>query len=208
MRLWFTFSLSSGSKGIAFARGARNILQSLRDVQRNLPTSAESVNRVPGGVLWRSASAMEDYGTNWVPHRVLRWNEHSVVVEAQPWGSGAQLQRQTGKRGIRSYWLNRRDLEQFGVARVRTRKIAFFTNENSSSEAVALVESLIRLGLWFPYTEDDLRQAYFRLALAVHPDVGGNEEKFLQLESDRELAAAALERLTANSATPPRDDRS
>jgi hypothetical protein len=207
MRFWFTFSLSSGTKGIAFTRGARHILQSLRDVQHNLPTAAESMNRGPGGVLWRSASTMEDYGTNWVTHRVLRWNEHSVVVEAQPYGSGAQLHGQTSKRGIRSYWLNRRDLDQFGVARVRSRKVAFFTSEHTSSEAVALVESLIRLGLWFPYTEDDLRQAYFRLALTVHPDVGGNKEKFLQLENDRELAAAALERLSAYSTAPPRDDR-
>jgi hypothetical protein len=100
----------------------------------------------------------------------------SVIVEAHPYGFRDLPHRQAENRRARSCWLNCRDLEQYGIARVQSRKIAFFAKEHMSGAAAAFVESLIRIGLWFPYPQEELRRAYVCCASLVPPAVEGNSE--------------------------------
>ena len=93
-----------------------------------------------------------------------------------------------------------------GVARVRSRKIAFFRSPRVSCEIVEGVESLLRLELWFPCTEADLRRAFLRWAHECHPDAGGNEERFLRLQKDRDNAAVMLANLGAPFSNVPEQD--
>jgi hypothetical protein len=190
--MWFRFGFSnvdvSGEYG--FLGTVRDALQALRDAQQTRLSKNEYPNSGAADFLWRYASDMEDYGTNWVPHRVARWNQHSVLVEARPTLPDSRSQSPASRR-VRTYWLDRQDLEQIGVARVRTRDVAFFLSPHAGERAIATVKAIMRLGLWFPFTEQELRQAYLGRALWLHPDVGGSEAEFVQLQLDRELAATA-----------------
>jgi hypothetical protein len=193
MRLRVNFSLSTVYGGSGLLGAASKFIQEARNLQRKRQLGTERPNRLMQGLLWRSASEDEDYGSTWLPHRVIRLNQHSVMVEARPYLHGTQQPEPKANRRVRVYWLERAELEQIWVARARSRNVAFFIDPHTHISAVETVEAILRLGLWFPYTEPDLRRAYLRRARVLHPDVGGNEERFVQLQRDRELAAAALD---------------
>jgi hypothetical protein len=147
--------------------------------------------------LWRRPSALEEYESGWVPHRVVRKTSKYIVVEAYPWIQETSSDRRLPRRPLRTYWLDRWELEHMGVARVRSRKTIFFRTPREGSEFVDAVESLLRLGLWLPFSEEDLRKAFLRHAQEVHPDAGGNEERFIRLQEDRDRAAELLTWLDA-----------
>ncbi len=47
---------------------------------------------------------------------------------------------------------------------------------------------LIRLGVMLPCSEQDVKEAYLAKAKHAHPDVGGDHEQFLELQTDYERA--------------------
>jgi hypothetical protein len=47
---------------------------------------------------------------------------------------------------------------------------------------------LVRLGVMLPCSEQDVKQAYLAKAKVMHPDVGGDHERFLELQTDFERA--------------------
>jgi hypothetical protein len=192
MRLWLDFSIKLGARENTLIGYAHDVIQILRDAGIERDRSPHSPAFRHTDVVWRRASRMEDYGTEWVPHRVIRRSPQTVLVEAHPAISAGRTNEDSPGRSSRAYWLNRWDLERIGVARVRSRAVSFYTRPSASDEAVRTIESLIRLGIWFPFTEKDLRQAYIRRASQHHPDVGGSDEKFIQLQDDHERAMVAL----------------
>ncbi|MEX2425351.1 MAG: hypothetical protein WD401_01170 [Thermomicrobiaceae bacterium] len=192
MRLWLDFSSKLVTGENFLIRSANSVIQALRDTRIEQARPLESLVPQRTEAVWRRTSPMEGYDTEWVPHRVVRWTSQTVLVEAYPTvPSDCPVEQGTGRRR-RTYWVNRRDLERYGVAPVRSRKIAFFTSPNFTDEAVRMVESLMRLGLWFPFAEEDLRQVYIRRASQHHPDAGGCDEKFIQLQDDHARALTAL----------------
>jgi hypothetical protein len=48
--------------------------------------------------------------------------------------------------------------------------------------------ALLLLGLVPPYSEEDVRRAYRRLAKAAHPDAGGSSAEFVKLKDARDTA--------------------
>jgi hypothetical protein len=192
MRLRLDYSMNLGIGEHILVRSANTVIQALRDARIGSTGPIEPATSRDFEVIWRHASPMEGYDTDWVPHRVVRWTAQTVLVEAHPAVPGDQPDEQSNGRRRQSYWLDRRDLERYGVARVRSRKIAFFSSPDVTAEAVRTVESLLRLGLWFPFNDEDLRYAYIRRASQHHPDAGGSDEKFIQLQEDQERAAIAL----------------
>lgn len=51
---------------------------------------------------------------------------------------------------------------------------------------------LLALGLQLPCSEDELKQAYRRRVKALHPDRGGDQRRFLMLQSHFEQALRVL----------------
>lgn len=136
---------------------------------------------------------MEQQADRWVPHRIVRRTSRALLVEAAPYNPEAQQSSRRTHERVRTYWVDRSELERNGLARARSRKTVFFTSPRVSEQVVSVIESLNRLGLWWPFTADDLRQAFRRKALQAHPDAGGSEERFVQLQTDYHRALVALE---------------
>lgn len=152
-----------------------------------------SVHRhTPAEFLWRYASPMEQQADPWVPHRIVRQTDRALLVEAAPYSAESHRAGGDGNTRVRTYWIDRSEIEMYGLARARSRKTVFFRHRNVSENVIRVTESLNRLGLWWPFSEDDLRQAFRRKALQVHPDTGGTEERFVQLQTDYRRAHAAL----------------
>jgi hypothetical protein len=164
----------------------------VRAAQQQQLQALNSAEPGPADLVWRHTSPMEERDTPWVPHRIVRWNRQSVLVEAEPHLTGAQPRGQNATRRNLTYRLSRWELEQIGVARVHSRRIAFFTAPTENSNAIGAIESLMRLDLWFPFTEQELKDAYIQRALRAHPDAGGSNEKFRQLQHDRDRAEKLL----------------
>jgi hypothetical protein len=58
---------------------------------------------------------------------------------------------------------------------------------------------LLRLGLTFPCTLDDVRTAYHNRAKLMHPDVGGNHDDFIELNRNYHCVVLLLEVLARAS---------
>jgi hypothetical protein len=192
MGIWFDISLGLGTGKNVLIRSAHTVVRKLREarIEPSRPRYSETSHQED--VVWRRTSPMEDLGRDWVPHRVIRRTPQTVLVEALPAVPSDSASGNSTRPRRRTYWLNRQDLERLGVARVRSRSIVFFTRPDVSDEAVSTVRSLVRLGLWFPFSEKDLRGAYIRRASLHHPDAGGSNEKFIQLQDDHARAMAVL----------------
>lgn len=135
---------------------------------------------------------MEEHPTAWVEHRVLRRSRNSALVEANPVVAAPQPGVHGASRRIPGYWIDQQELERRGFTRVRSRRTIFFATPHASDELVETLDALVRLGLWIPYSEDDLKQAFRRLALRLHPDAGGTDSRFIRLQDDFNRASQAL----------------
>lgn len=62
---------------------------------------------------------------------------------------------------------------------------------------------LLALGLQFPCSEEELKQAYRRRVKALHPDRGGDQRRFLLLQSHFEQALRLLREEPAVVPIPP-----
>jgi hypothetical protein len=195
MRMWLDFSIRLASEGTTLLGSAYSVIRQLREAGLEHTRTLDAQASPRTDVVWRHASPMEDYGTDWVPHRIIRRTPQTVLVEAHPAIAVGATDKQApgSKQRVRTYWLSRRDIERLGVARVRTRTTVFFSRPNASDKTVRTINSLIRLGIWFPFDEADLRQAYLRHATQLHPDAGGTDEKFIQLQDDLERAKVVLD---------------
>lgn len=134
---------------------------------------------------------MEDFGTRWVPHRVVRRGTKEIQVEASP-----SLELDANGRSRRpagTYSIDRRELQRYGFARAESSRTVFFSQPKASDRIVRAVDAVQRLGLWFPFSEDDLRQAYLQRARASHPDAGGSSDRFVQLQEDYQRARELLD---------------
>ncbi len=63
--------------------------------------------------------------------------------------------------------------------------------------------AIAALGLRLPCTEADLKQAYRQRVKQMHPDHGGDQQRFLRLQADFEEALAYLARHAQASSPPP-----
>lgn len=59
-------------------------------------------------------------------------------------------------------------------------------------DGVGFGRHLMRLGLGWPFTADDLKRAYRRKALETHPDRGGNAEDFHAVRKAYEALSDAI----------------
>jgi hypothetical protein len=57
------------------------------------------------------------------------------------------------------------------------------------------------LGLHMPCTEEDVKQAYRRLAKELHPDRGGDVKRFLMLQDQHEQAIHYVRQVSARSSS-------
>lgn len=57
-----------------------------------------------------------------------------------------------------------------------------------STAADGRPDFLVRLGVMLPCSEEDVKQAYLAKAKVMHPDVGGDHERFVELQTDYERA--------------------
>jgi hypothetical protein len=207
MKLWLNFSIGAPSREVSWLGLGRDIIAALREAQVEHTPVQYRPRQSQIELIWRRASSLEEHDSTWIPHRIVRWTPRSILVEAHPWLPDVNPDRQFHSGRLRTYWLNRWDLEHKGVARVRSRKIVFFKTPRVRSEIVDGIESLLRLGLWFPFTEEDLRKIFLRRAHESHPDAGGNDERFLRLQNDRDNAATLLARLSNESRPSPEGDQ-
>lgn len=63
------------------------------------------------------------------------------------------------------------------------------------SQPVFAGDALTTLGLRLPYSEQDVKRAYKRLALKAHPDQGGSNQAFIKLQEARDSALRFAVRL-------------
>jgi len=62
---------------------------------------------------------------------------------------------------------------------------------------------LLALGLQLPCSEEELKQAYRRRVKALHPDCGGDQRRFLRLQSHFEQAMRVLAEEAVVVPVPP-----
>jgi hypothetical protein len=146
--------------------------------------------------LWRYSAPRGDRSGRWLPHRVVRKTEQAVFVEARPHRPGPT----TGaSRPARIKRITRADLAAYGYARVASERTTFFARPQDLAEYRQLRAAAERVGVYWPCSEAELRQAHRRRALDVHPDSGGDEESFIQLQADFERVLAAVQSETIDA---------
>jgi hypothetical protein len=124
-----------------------------------------------------------------VPHRVVQRTKKYIYVEQSPYPpedmAGSWLD---GKRA--TFRLDRQALEQEGYAFVPAtasltdeEEPIFFTYERVNRQGTFAPACLVALGLSWPCTTSEVKDAYRRLIRSAHPDGGGSHEKFLDLQA-------------------------
>jgi hypothetical protein len=140
-------------------------------------------------LLWRYSAPRGDRPGRWLPHRVVRKTDQAVFVEARPY----RPKPSTGaSRPARIKRIARADLAAYGYARVASERTTFFARPQDLAKYRQLRAAAERVGTYWPCSEAELRQAHRRRALDVHPDSGGDEESFIQLQADFERVLAAV----------------
>jgi hypothetical protein len=94
---------------------------------------------------------------------------------------------------VRSFILDRATLERDGAARggVFPWRGWWFTNADSiptRSVLIDIPDCIVALGLSWPTSEQEVRQAYRRLSRERHPDAGGTHGAFIELNRSYEAA--------------------
>ncbi len=152
---------------------------------------------VAQGFLYRDVRDAMTRHWDSVPHRVVRITRKYVYVEQHPYspddltGSWLDQERPT-------FRLDRQALEQEGYAFIPatatiadTEEPMFFTRPRHKCVGWygrQLPKCLGVLGLSWPCTVTDVKEAYRRLVKRAHPDGGGNHDKFLALQEAYEQA--------------------
>jgi hypothetical protein len=144
--------------------------------------------------LYRDVEAPATGGWRSVPYRVQRKTKTTTYVEQQPYDPSAV----TGSwvdSGAATFRLSREALDRDGYAfvpiSVDTEDPLFFTtpyNERVTHPGRASPACLAVLGLTFPCTVTQVRDAYRDRVRQAHPDHGGSHEGFIALREAYEEA--------------------
>ncbi len=116
------------------------------------------------------------------PHRVIKKTKKLVFVETHnyhpdPWC-------------LRTYALNRAELEADGCARSRSARDFFYTTPCEQRRRPWVSPELAVLGLKAGASKAEIKAAYRRLARQHHPDCGGDPDKFKEVQAAYERAMA------------------
>ena len=128
-----------------------------------------------------------------VPHRVVKKTKKYIYVEQQPY-EATQRSGSWLEHDIATFRLSRMMLEREGYALTPVTEIddpLFFTTpiqDRTAQFAYQTPACLRTLNLTFPCTDVEVKAAYRKLAKAAHPDQGGSEEKFRELQAAYEQA--------------------
>ncbi len=117
----------------------------------------------------------------WVAHRIIKRSRYYCFVARWEWS------RQTIK-------LPRLELEQKGSVWHRVSRERYYSEEGKAKfdqehvVVYSVPECLKTFGLDWTATADDVKRAYRRIALRCHPDKGGSNDAFRQLQAHYDAA--------------------
>jgi hypothetical protein len=136
-----------------------------------------------------------------LPHEVLGWNAEYLpfkVVRITPKTiyverSGVKVQLPRGERPQRPGWARHEYLEADGK-QYHSRFHEYFYAEipkvkpPTPKPMSPYANALLLLGIAPPYSDEDVKKSYKRLALKAHPDQGGSHFEFIRLKEARDIA--------------------
>ncbi len=143
--------------------------------------------------LYRDVYDPESQQWTPVPHRVVRRTRKYVFVEERPYAPD-ELTGSWLDHGFHTFRLDRRMLEREGYAfvpatsRVEDAEEIYFSDEDIKPSGEIHIRCIQMLNLSWPCTEAEVKSAYRKLAKSTHPDGGGSEEQFLELQQAYEQA--------------------
>lgn len=114
-------------------------------------------------------------------HRIVKVTKHSVFVEKEQWRS---------QRGVETYRLNRRELEENGKVWSRQARERFFTKPIEERRQQYRPQYLVDLGLPAGATKAQIKSQFRRLAMRHHPDRFGDAEEFKRVKRAYDEAMA------------------
>jgi hypothetical protein len=149
-------------------------------------------SREPATGEWRS-----------VPHRVVQKTRKYVYVAQHPY-SADDVTGGWQDREVPTFRLDRKRLDREGYAFIPatayltgTEEPMFFAaphHERTTAGDRQLPKCLRVLGISWPCTVTDVKEAYRRLVKSAHPDGGGSHDGFLALQEAYEQALRLCQR--------------
>lgn len=115
------------------------------------------------------------------PHRIVKKTAKKVFVDREPHSERFEERLYGDWRDFafrRSIALDRQKLEKEGMAWSRAVRDYFYTSSWEERRHGYVPECGSSLGLAPPWTTDQVKQAFRRMARRAHPDAGGNSEEF------------------------------
>ena len=181
-----------------WARHAHRVIVAAR--RRERPAKAQNAHKVEYVYSyedWSDTSYPDMPPPEATAHRVHKRTKARLYVEDKP-GLIEMIERGLyPDHELRTFVLDRREFEREGHARSRSKgwwHSDFYATPEAAIAAhtsckvtlpTHVTEALARLGLDESVIDgDELKKAFRRKALAVHPDQGGDERDFLRLEED------------------------
>lgn len=158
-----------------------------------------------GGTVWRGyrywandrdfmRGAKSGWNTCFAPYKILAITAQRIIVQHE--GDSIAYRRKTQK-DYAPLFLNRATMEAFGK-QYHTRHHEYFyaikpkvdpEHERQVRGWFSMpTQAMTALNLTPPYSKQDVRRAYKRLALTTHPDVGGDHEAFIRLKDAHDEA--------------------
>lgn len=140
---------------------------------------------------WKSEGFLSHERPGWneeyVPWKVIRITAKRIHIEHE----GVTIQLPRGERPQRPGHARHTTLEIDGK-QYHSRFHEYFYAEIPKAKPLprnaGVLPALSLLGIVPPYSDDDVKRAYKRMALKTHPDVGGNHHDFIRLKEARDSA--------------------
>jgi hypothetical protein len=147
---------------------------------------------------WKSenlqAGEVLGWNARYLPYVVTRVTEKTIYATGcGPDGQTSRVQLPRTKRPQRPGCAPDKTLEAHGK-QYHSRFHEYFYVEIPKAKSVIHnwmsqhAKAVSLLGLTSPFSADDVRRAYKKLALKAHPDVGGSHNEFIRLKEARDIA--------------------
>jgi hypothetical protein len=141
------------------------------------------------------AGEVRGWNARYLPYVVTRLTEKRIYATGcSPTGEASHVQLPRGERPKREGRARLTTLEIDGE-QYHSRFHEYFYREIPKAQPKQPprpmsnhAHALLLLGLAPPYTDQDVKQAYKRLARTAHPDAGGSHEQFIKLQTAYDTA--------------------
>lgn len=136
---------------------------------------------------------------HWTKHQIIRKTAKRVYVDDLEYQDPDALVRNTGGRrdgyDVRTFVLDREELERDGRAYSRSWRSSgyYYLKPELAARMGTVPPCLERLGLAPPATAAAVKSAYRRLSRELHPDQGGDHERFIEIQQAYEQALRLCE---------------